>query len=174
MAIHRVKLGIAVAALVVIPIVASRIYPFPAPEKVQPPKAPPHCAATVGDLPGRPAAQGCMFDTAIVDQSPSIQVSRSGALFIGRTAKGVLRSTDNGLNWQEIIPPAHANGDSHAKGVHGTVHIDAVTDRVYYVTSNAAASCGTMKGGAVVSWSDDLGKTGLEAPRAAALLIGAG
>ena len=82
-----------------------------------------------------------------------------GVLFIGRTAKGVLRSTDNGLNWQEITPPAHANGDSHAKGVHGTVHIDAVTDRVYYVTSNAAASCGTMKGGAVVSWSDDLGKS---------------
>ncbi len=100
-----------------------------------------------------------MFDTAILDQSPSIQVSRSGALFIGRTAKGVLRSTDNGLNWQEITPPPLANGDSHAKGVHGTVHIDAKTDRVYYVTSNAAASCGTMKGGAVVSWSDDLGKT---------------
>ena len=159
MAIHPVKLGIVAAALVVIPIVASRIYPFPASEKVQPPKASPHCTATVGDLPGRPVAQGCMFDTAIVDQSPSIQVSRSGVLFIGRTAKGVLRSTDNGLNWQEITPPSHANGDSHAKGVHGTVHIDAVTDRVYYVTSNAAASCGPMKGGAVVSWSDDLGKT---------------
>ncbi len=154
---QRVKLGIAAAALLVISIVATRNAPVP--EKVQPPKQQPHCAATIGELPGRAAAQGCLFDTAILDQSPSIQVSRAGAVFIGRTNKGVLRSIDNGLNWQEIAPPAHANGDSHAKGVHGTVHIDAVTDRLWYVTSNAAASCGTMKGGAVVSWSDDLGAT---------------
>ena len=101
---QRVKLGLAAAALLVISIVAYRNVPVP--EKVQPPRQPPHCAPTVGDLPGRPAAQGCLFDTAILDQSPSIQVSRAGALFIGRTNKGVLRSTDKGLNWQEITPPS--------------------------------------------------------------------
>jgi hypothetical protein len=112
-----------------------------------------------GATPGKPDAQGCRFDTGIYDQSPSIQVSRNGTLFIGRNAAGVLRSTDNGRNWQAISPPVHANGDSHAKGVHGYVHIDPVTDRVWYVTGNSAASCGAMKGGAVVSWSDDLGAT---------------
>ena len=49
------------------------------------------------------------------------------------------------------------NGDSHATGGHGYVHVDAVTDRVYYLTSVRAASC--RHGGAVVSWTDDLGAT---------------
>ena len=151
--IRRVRLGLVALSLLVIGIVAWRSVPAPVPPQL--PKQQPYCASVAG----YPAAKGCRYDTGVTDQSPSIQVSRAGVLFIGRTNKGVLRSTDQGLNWQEITPPAHANGDSHAKGVHGTVHIDAVTDRVWYVTSNAAATCGTMKGGAVVSWSDDLGAT---------------
>ena len=151
--IRRVRLGLAALTLLVIGIVAWKSVPLP----VKPvlPKQPPHCAPVTG----QPAAKGCRYDTGVQDQSPSIQVSRGGALFIGRNNAGVLRSMDKGLTWQAITPPAHANGDGHAKGVHGTVHIDPVTDRVWYVTSNAAASCGAMKGGAVVSWSDDLGGT---------------
>jgi hypothetical protein len=151
--IGRVRLGLAALALLVIGIVAWRS--VPAPVRPQLPKQPPYCAAVIGEA----TAKGCRYDTGVTDQSPSIQVSRKGTLFIGRNAAGVLRSTNGGLNWQAITPPDHANGDSHAKGVHGYVHVDPVTDRVWYVTSNSAASCGTMKGGAVISWSDDLGAT---------------
>ena len=156
----RVRLGLAALSLLVIAIVAWRL--SPAPVRPQPPRQPPYCMATTGTLPGTSGglpAKGCLYDTGVLDQSPSIQISRSGVLFIGRNAKGVLRSTDKGLTWTAITPPDHANGDSHAKGVHGYVHIDPVTDRLYYVTSNSAASCGPMKGGAVMSWSDDLGAT---------------
>jgi hypothetical protein len=151
--IRRVRLGLAALSLLVIGIVAWRSVPPP----VRPPlpKQPPYCALVIGES----AAKGCRYDTGITDQSPSIQVSRGGVLFIGRNSAGVLRSMDKGLTWQAITPPVHANGDNHAKGVHGTVHIDPVTDRVWYVTGNSAASCGAMKGGAVVSWSDDLGAT---------------
>ena len=158
--IRRVRLGLASLSLLVIGIVAWSLAPVPV--KPQPPKQPPHCVDIAGDLPGAPAGQtvkGCLYDTGLLDQSPSIQVSREGVLFIGRTNKGVLRSTDSGLTWAEITPPNLGNGDGHAGGVHGYVHIDPVTNRVYYVTSNKAASCGAMRGGAVVSWSDDLGKT---------------
>ena len=151
--IGRVRLGLVALSLLVIGIVAWRSVPAPVPPPL--PKQQPYCAPVSGDS----AAKGCRYDTGVTDQSPSIQISRNGTLFIGRNAAGVLRSADKGLTWQAITPPVHANGDSHAKGVHGTVHIDPVTDRVWYVTSNAAASCGAMKGGAVVSWSDDLGAT---------------
>jgi hypothetical protein len=156
--IGRVRLGLAALALLVIGIVAYRLVPEP----VRPPlpKQLPYCAPVIGQASSLSnAPQGCRFDTGIEDQSPSIQVSRKGVLFIGRNAAGVLRSTDGGLNWQAITPPVHANGDSHAKGVHGYVHIDPVTDRIWYVTGNSAASCGPMQGGAVVSWSDNLGQT---------------
>lgn len=149
----RVRIGLAALILLVVGILAYRLVPAPVPPPL--PKQSPYCAAVAG----QPEGRGCRYDTGITDQSPSIQVSRNGVLFIGRNNAGVLRSTDGGHNWQAITPPIHANGDSHAQGVHGTVHIDPVTDRVWYVTGNSAASCGTMKGGAVVSWSDDLGST---------------
>jgi hypothetical protein len=158
--LRRVRIATAALALLVIGIVAVRL--VPAPVKPPEPRRPPYCAPAVehGAAPStKTEARGCRYDTGIYDQSPSIQVTRAGVLFVGRNAAGVLRSTDRGLNWQAITPPPHANGDSHAKGVHGYVHVDPVTDRVWYVTSNSAKSCGFMKGGAVVSWTDDLGKT---------------
>jgi len=104
-----------------------------------------------------PAIRGCMYDTGREDVSPSIQLTRDGVIFIGKTTGGVMRSADGGRNWTDIAVPAHANGDSH-RGTHGYVHIDPQTDRIYYVTSLFAASCKGI-GGAVISWSDDLGKT---------------
>ena len=137
-----------------------------APQPSPPPLAqqPPYCAPVVAHEAGgaRPASatgRGCRYDTGFDDQSPSIQVTRTGALFVARTAGGVLRSTDHGVHWQSIKVPALANGDNPAKGVHGYIHIDPVTDRIYYLASMAAASCGFMRGGAVVSWSDDFGAT---------------
>jgi len=101
--------------------------------------------------------EACLFDTGHKDLSPSIQISREGVVFIGKTTGGVLRSTDNGRSWSDISIPAHANGDSH-RGTHGYIHIDPKTNRIYYVTSLFAASCKGI-GGAVISWSDDLGET---------------
>ncbi|MCK9878157.1 glycoside hydrolase [Frankia sp. Ag45/Mut15] len=99
-----------------------------------------------------------MYPTGFKDVSPSIQISRTGALFIARATGGVLRSIDNGRHWTSVPVPDLANGDSHSVGVHGFVHIDARTDRIYYLTSMAAASCGGTSG-SVVSWSDNLGAT---------------
>ena len=127
------------------------------------PKQAPYCAAAIAHGPGqvlsseKATARGCRYDTGFDDQSPSIQVTRKGVLFIARAAGGVLRSMDRGLHWQSIKVPALANGDDPAKGVHGYIHIDPVTDRIYYLASMAATSCGFMRGGAVVSWSDDFG-----------------
>lgn len=106
-----------------------------------------------------PPGKACRYDTGFDDQSPSIQVSRNGTLIAARGSGGVLRSPDRGMTWQKIDVPALANGDDPAKGAHGYVHIDPVTDRLYYLTSMTARSCGPLKDGAVVSWSDDLGKT---------------
>ncbi|KMS51950.1 hypothetical protein V474_02575 [Novosphingobium barchaimii LL02] len=122
----------------------------------------PYCARTVtphGDRAQAREGIGCSYDTGFDDQSPSIQISRNGTLVIARGSGGVLVSHDRGLSWARIDVPALANGDDPAKGAHGYVHIDAVTDRLYYLTSMTAASCGPLKDGAVVSWSDDLGKT---------------
>ena len=129
--IGRVRIGLAALSLLVIGIVAWRS--VPAPVRATATQTAALLCARFGWFGGK----GCRYDTGITDQSPSIQVSRNGTLFIGRNAAGVLRSTDKGLTWQAITPPVHANGDSHAKGVHGTVHIDPVTDRVWYVTGNA-------------------------------------
>jgi len=123
----------------------------------------PYCAAGVEHSANRENAQptsairGCMYDTGYNDLSPSIQLTSKGVIFIGKTAGGVLRSTDGGLSWADIAIPAHANGDSH-RGTHGYVQIDAKTDRIYYVTSLLAASCKGISG-AVISWSDDLGES---------------
>jgi hypothetical protein len=149
------------AAILVIGIVA--LDSSPPRERAPSPKAAPVCAPTVihGDGSDQPvsltAGRGCLYDTGTYDQSPSIQITRQGVLFVGRNAAGVLRSTDGGHNWQALSVPALPNGDSHAKGVHGYVHVDPVTDRVYYLTGNSAQSCGAMQGGGVVSWTDDLG-----------------
>ena len=122
-----------------------------------------YCASAVAHqadralTPGAGAVRGCRYDIGLKDVSPSIGVTRRGVLFVGKSSGGVRRSTDGGRTWQDIAIPAHANGDSHAKGVHGYVHVDPVTDRVYYLTSMSAASC--RHGGGVVSWSDDLGAT---------------
>ena len=159
---QKVRIAATAAAALVIGIVAFRMAPMPVspPEPIQAP----YCAKTVAhgennDTDVLPPAQGCRFDTGIHDQSPSIQVTRNGTLFIGRNAAGVLRSTDSGHTWEEVAVPALSNGDSHAPGVHGYVHVDPVTDRVYYLTGNSANSCGKFGGGGVVSWSDDLGAT---------------
>ena len=107
--IGRVRLGLVALSLLVIGIVAWRSVPAPVPPPL--PKQQPYCAPVSGDS----AAKGCRYDTGVTDQSPSIQISRNGTLFIGRNAAGVLRSADKGLTWQAITPPVHANGDSHAK-----------------------------------------------------------
>ncbi len=103
-------------------------------------------------------AQGCWFPTGFKDISPSIQISNAGVLFIARGKGGLLRSTTGGRTWSSVPVPKLANGDSHDVGVHGYVYLDPRTDRVFYLTSAAAASCGGHSGG-VISWSDDLGKT---------------
>lgn len=160
---QKVRTAATGAAILVIGIVAFRS--APAPVRPPEPKSEPYCAPTVahegGSAPSSqlPTALGCRYDTGFHDQSPSIQVTRSGALFIGRNAAGVLRSINGGLHWEAVEVPAHANGDSHAPGVHGYVHVDPVTDRIYYLTGNSAKSCGTLEGGGVLSWSDDLGTT---------------
>ncbi|WP_391530135.1 WD40/YVTN/BNR-like repeat-containing protein [Candidatus Frankia nodulisporulans] len=79
-------------------------------------------------------------------------------LFIARSTGGVLRSFDGGRHWSAVPVPNVANGDSHNVGTHGYVHIDPRTDRVYYLTSIGAASCGGQSG-SVISWSDNLGLT---------------
>ena len=121
--------------------------PTPPPE----PKRPPYCAKTIAHGPDRAvlagvaAATGCRYDTGFEDQSPSIQISRNGTLVMARGAGGVMISSDKGLNWRRVAVPALANGDDPAKGAHGYVHIDPVTDRLYYLTSMAAAyTWGTM------------------------------
>jgi hypothetical protein len=101
---------------------------------------------------------GCMYPSKFQDTSPSIQVSKDGVLFVARTAGGVLRSSDHGKQWSDIAIPPAANGDSHADGFHGYVHIDPRTDRVYYVSNMGAASCGGLSG-ALLSWSDDGGES---------------
>ncbi len=160
---QKVRLAATAAAALVIGIVAYRL--APAPVKPVEPKREPYCASATEHGVDNAAhsqsatAQGCLYDTGVIDQSPSIQVSRNGTLFIGRNNAGVLRSSDGGKQWEAIAVPAHADGDSHAPGVHGYVHIDPVTDRVFYMTGNSAKSCGSLKGGGVVSWSDDLGAT---------------
>lgn len=161
---QKVRLAATAAAALVIGIVAYRLAPEPAKPVV--PKQAPYCVPTVsheanGDAATEPSpAQACQYDTGFNDQSPSIQISRNGTLFIGRSSAGVLRSTDGGLNWEAVPVPALANGDSHASGAHGYLHIDPVTDRIYYVTGNSAkSSCSVIRGGGVVSWSDDLGAT---------------
>lgn len=161
---QKVRIAATAAAALVIGIVAFRL--APAPVKPIEPKKEPYCVPTVthgvnGAAATEPApAQACQYDTGFQDQSPSIQVSRNGTLFIGRAKDGVLRSTDGGLNWEAVAVPALPNGDSHAPGAHGYVHIDPVTDRIYYMTGNSAKSiCSALKGGGVVSWSDDLGAT---------------
>ncbi|MCM3882529.1 sialidase family protein [Frankia sp. R82] len=103
-------------------------------------------------------SQGCLYPTGYKNMSPSIQVSRTGVLFIARATGGVLRSIDGGRHWSAVNVPKIANGDDHTSGVHGYVHIDPRTDRVYYLTSLAARSCGG-KSGSVISWSDNLGLT---------------
>lgn len=160
---QKVRIAATTAAALVIGIVAFRMAPTPVsrPE----PKKDPYCAPTVAhetnrsSKPPSPTARGCLYDTGIHDQSPSIQVSRNRTLFIGRNAAGVLRSMDGGINWEAVAVPPHADGDSHEKGVHGYVHVDPVTDRLYYINGNGAKSCGNLQGGGVVSWSDDLGAT---------------
>ncbi|TVV74766.1 sialidase family protein [Sphingomonas solaris] len=140
------------------------VSPPPAANRAAPaPQGQPYCAPVVAHASGVPArrttGRGCRYDTGFVDQSPSIQISRRGVMFIARSAGGVLRSTDGGRHWQSLPVPALANGDDPAKGAHGYVHLDPVTDRLYYLTSMAAKSCGTFRGGAVVSWTDNLGAT---------------
>ena len=136
-----------------------------APEAVRPSqrKQPPFCAPAIvhggGGSVAKSSARGCRYDTGFDEQSPSIQVTRAGILFIARSRGGVLRSIDHAHTWTSIDVPALADGDGPAKGVHGYVHVDPVTDRVYYLSSMAAGSCGFMRGGAVVSWSDDLGRS---------------
>jgi hypothetical protein len=103
-------------------------------------------------------AVGCMYATGFRAVSPSIQVTSGGALFIARSEGGVLRSTDHGQHWKYLRVPPIPDGDSHRIAIHGYVHVDPRTDRVYYVTSLGAASCGGFAG-AVVSWSDDLGES---------------
>lgn len=129
--------------------------------------AEPHCVAAAvhgsagaGAAPGQDAtsARACLFDTGAKTPSPSIQATRQGVVFIAKSSQGLLRSDDGGRNWVDVKVPAHANGDSHGFAIHGYVHVDPVTDRVYYVTSGGAKSCGLGKG-AVVSWSDDQGRT---------------
>ena len=154
---------IAVGAVVVATtgFVSAPAGPAVAPE----PKAAPVCSPAVAHganrvlSPGETTTQACRYDTGFQDQSPSIQITREGVLFIARAQGGVLRSRDHGQTWQSIVVPALANGDNPGKGAHGYVHIDPVTQRLYYLTSMAAsATCGGGgKGGAVVSWSDDLG-----------------
>ena len=122
-----------------------------------------YCAAGVAHGPDRAPSEeavtsrGCRYDTGMNDVSPSVAITRSGAVFVSKSSAGVQRSTDGGRTWQSIAVPALPNGDAHAGGVHGYVHVDAVSDRVYYLTSGRAASC--AHGGAVLSWTDDLGET---------------
>ncbi|WP_308204605.1 sialidase family protein [Frankia sp. R82] len=104
------------------------------------------------------SARGCWYPTGYQDVSPTIQATRAGVLFVARATGGVLRSFDGGRHWSAVPVPDLANGDSHTGGVHGFVHIDPRTDRVYYLTSLAVASCGG-KSGSVISWSDNLGAT---------------
>jgi photosystem II stability/assembly factor-like uncharacterized protein len=109
--------------------------------------------------------QGCWLPTGFEDMSPSIQVSHEGVLFVARSSQGLLRSDDEGLTWTEVAVPALGNGDRHADGIHGYVHIDPRTDRIWYATSMSAASCGASLG-AVLSWSDDLGESWMGTPLA--------
>jgi photosystem II stability/assembly factor-like uncharacterized protein len=125
--------------------------------------APPACSDASTHGPNRSGVTastevGCYYPTGYQDITPSIQVSKEGDLFVARAKGGVLRSTDGGKTWTSITVPDLADGDSHANGTHGFVHLDPRTNRVYYVTNLDAASCGGNVGG-LVSWSDDLGKT---------------
>ena len=109
---------------------------------------------------------GCWYETGFRDLSPSVQVTGDDVLFVALADGGVLRSEDEGRSWRHLRVPALANGDTHRGGVHGYVHVDPRTDRVWYVTSLSAASCGDSVG-SVLSWSDDLGDTWRE-PRSPA------
>jgi hypothetical protein len=123
-----------------------------------------YCATAVHHGPNRSTgpsaapARGCRYDTGVNSQSPAIAVTRKGVVFVAQATGGVVRSLDGGSHWEKLVVPAHANGDDHVSGGHGYVHVDPVTDRVWYVTSSGAASCGGSSG-AVVSWTDDLGRT---------------
>ncbi len=104
---------------------------------------------------GAAASRGCWLPTGFADVTPSIQASKAGVLFVARSKDAVLRSTDQGRTWTNIPVPALANGDGQGGG-HGYVHIDPRTDRLYYVTSMSAPSCGARRG-SVLQWSDDQG-----------------
>lgn len=159
MTVRRSALVTAILSLGAVVIAASGFVAAPEAPSPSRPQQPPYCAPVIGPGGDRTGARGCRYDTGVDEQSPSIQVTRGNVLFIARSRGGVLRSTDHGRHWTSIDVPALANGDGPAKGVHGYVHVDPVTDRVYYLSSMAAASCGFMRGGAVVSWSDDLGRS---------------
>ena len=162
--LSRQRQGV-IAAMVVLAFGTFGFQSWPAPDRPSEPKRAPYCTATVThNAAGQPVPEarpgkGCRYDTGFDDQSPSIQISRSGALYIARGSGGILRSTNRGRNWQKIDVPRLKNGDDPAKGAHGYVHVDPGTDRLYYLTSMAAASCGPLRDGAIVSWSDDLGRT---------------
>lgn len=108
--------------------------------------------------PSTEAVYGCLADTGGIGPTPMLGVTHNGTLFVARASTGVLRSKDGGQTWAVVDVPDHENGDSHRGGIHGFVHVDSVTDRVYYITSLGAASCGGSSG-AVISWTDDLGVT---------------
>jgi hypothetical protein len=131
------------------------VHADPAPE--------PYCAPAVVHGPNRQPssevsdAQGCRYETGVMSGSSSIGVTRKDVAFVGRHSGGVARSSDGGRTWEQIDVPPTAEGDAHDTP-HGYVHVDPVTDRVWYVSSVSAASCGGSSG-AKVSWSDDLGET---------------
>jgi hypothetical protein len=161
---RRAVVGVA-AALVAVPALA--VVPSATADPVA---AATYCAsATVHGPGGAPleqtsAAQGCRYDTGVVSVTPTIAVSRTGAVFVAKGTGGVVRSLDGEGAWEEIAVPPTAQGDAHDTG-HGFVHVDATTDRLFYVTSGGATtSCGSVESGAIgagakVSWSDDLGET---------------
>jgi hypothetical protein len=92
----------------------------------------------------------------------STTVDEEGTVFLAPAHSptgqiGVLRSTDNGVNWEYLLPKL-ANGTTHTR-IQPYMKRDALTDRIFFSNGRSSISKLSVKTGFDLSYTDDGGDT---------------
>jgi hypothetical protein len=98
----------------------------------------------------------CFSPSGFGGQEATMGIAKDGTVFLapayGPNGNGLVKSTDYGATWTQIVPSGHGRVQPH-------LYLDPATDRLFFATSTLNAPDAGSATGFDLSWSADEGAT---------------